>query len=597
MPFPSLHPALFEALSARGYAEPTSVQAAVLQPEASGRDLLVSAQTGSGKTVAYGLAAAPELIEPDARGDGPHAPRMLVIAPTRELALQVGGELGWLYARLGFRISTCVGGMDMRRERRALEQGADIVVGTPGRLRDHLERGSLDATSLRVVVLDEADEMLDLGFREDLEAILDETPPERRTLLFSATVPRGIAALAKRYQRDALRIEASSGGEPHGDIEYRAMRVAPLEVERALVNVLRLFEARGAMVFCATREAVARLQGNLQERGFAAVALSGELGQAERTRALQALRDGRARVCVATDVAARGIDLPDLGLVVHADLPRDPATLLHRSGRTGRAGRKGTCVLLVPHTRRRAAERLIKDAGVRVAWSAPPSADEVRASDRDRLWREAASLAAEEVSEEDQAVVRALLAERGPEQIAAALVRALRAPLPAAEELSAGADGGDGRDTSERPRDGGADGDYVRFRINVGRAGNADPRWLLPFLCRRGHVTRREIGRIRVFDRETEFEVAAAAAARFAAAAKRKPSGDDSRHADDGELRIEPVRGGPPRTGGAPRGGGGPRGGKPADGPFGGPSGGGRRGPGATAPRRPRPGPAPDRGT
>jgi len=544
MSFPSLHPALLEALSARGYAEPTTVQTAVLQPEAAGRDLLVSAQTGSGKTVAYGLGAAPNLMEAEPGDGGARRPRMLVIAPTRELALQVGGELEWLYAPLGFRIVTCVGGTDMRRERRALADGADVVVGTPGRLRDHLERDGLDATSLRVVVLDEADEMLDLGFREDLEAILDETPPERRTLLFSATVPRGIATLAKRYQRDALRIEATAGGEPHGDIEYRAMLVAPLETERALVNVLRFFEARGTLVFCATREAVARLQGNLLERGFAAVALSGELGQAERTRALQALRDGRARVCVATDVAARGIDLPDLGLVVHADLPRDPATLLHRSGRTGRAGRKGTCVLLVPHTRRRAAERLLREAGVRAAWSAPPAAEEVLARDRERLEREAISLAAEDVSEEDLAVARTLLAERDPERIAAALVRALRGPLPSAEELSAGADGGDRRDRSERPRDGGGDGDYARFRISIGRAGNADPRWLLPFLCRRGHVTRKEIGRIRVFDRETEFEVTSSAAARFAAAIRRKPSGPDGRDGDDGEIRIEPVRDG-----------------------------------------------------
>ena len=549
MPFPPLPPALSETLSARGFTEPTAVQAAVLQPEAVGRDLLVSAQTGSGKTVAYGLSAAPDLVDGNMGDRRSRPPRMLVIAPTRELALQVGGELEWFYARLGLRIVTCVGGTDMRRERRALADGADVVVGTPGRLRDHLERDGLNAASLRVVVLDEADEMLDLGFREDLEAILDETPPERRTLLFSATVPRGIAALAKRYQRDALRIEATAGGEPHGDIEYRAMLVAPLEAERALVNVLRYFEARGTLVFCATREAVARLQGNLLERGFAAVALSGELGQAERTRALQALRDGRARVCVATDVAARGIDLPDLGLVVHADLPRDPATLLHRSGRTGRAGRKGTCVLLVPHTRRRAAERLLREAGVRAAWSAPPAAEEVLACDRERLEREAISLAAEDVSEEDLAVVRTLLAERDPERIAAALVRALRGPLPSAEELSAGADGGDRRDRSERPQDGGGDGDYARFRISIGRTGNADPRWLLPFLCRRGHVTRKEIGRIRVFDRETEFEVTSSAATRFAAAIRRKPSGPDGRDGDDGEIRIEPVRdGGSRRT-------------------------------------------------
>ena len=372
MSFADLPAPLRDALTARGYAEPTAVQSAVLTPDAAGRDLLVSAQTGSGKTVAYGLALAPELI-----GDAPRlppagAPLALVVAPTRELALQVKAELAWLYAPAGGRIVSCVGGMDPVAERRQLAHGAHIVVGTPGRLRDHLERGNLAPAALRAVVLDEADEMLDLGFKEELEAILEETPAERRTLLFSATVPRGIAALAKGYQRDALRIEATSQAEPHGDIEYRAALVAPHEIERAVVNVLRLEDARIAMVFCATRATVARLHGNLSERGFSTVALSGELSQAERNRALQSLRDGRARVCVATDVAARGIDLPDLGLVIHAELPRDPETLLHRSGRTGRAGRKGVSVLLVPHTRRSLGQRLITAARVKAGWAPAP---------------------------------------------------------------------------------------------------------------------------------------------------------------------------------------------------------------------------------
>lgn len=387
--------------------------------------------------------------------------------------------------------------------------------------------------------------MLDLGFKEELEAILEETPADRRTLLFSATVPRGIAALAKGYQRDALRIEATSQGEQHGDIEYRAALVAPHELERAVVNILRLEDPRIAMVFCATRATVARLHGNLGERGFSAVALSGELSQAERNRALQNLRDGRARVCVATDVAARGIDLPDLGLVIHADLPRDPETLLHRSGRTGRAGRKGVSVLLVPHTRRGLGQRLLTAARVKAAWGPAPSAEAIREKDAERLVEQARALAAEEPAEEDLAVARALLADptlaaQGAEGIAAALVRVLRAPLPAPEELS---------DVSERPQrreapaprsEGGQEG--VWFRMDVGRNGNADPRWLLPFLCRRGHVTRQEIGRIRILGRETQFEVAPYAAARFAAAARRADG-------EDAHIRVEPMQPvkGPPR--------------------------------------------------
>jgi ATP-dependent RNA helicase DeaD len=385
MLFPPTNPALERALLARAYTEPTPVQAAVLAPEAADRDLLVSAQTGSGKTVAYGLAFASTLLGAAERLDWSPAPLALVIAPTRELALQVKDELGWLYEQAGATIVTSVGGTDARREQRLLANGCHIVVGTPGRLRDHLERGQLDLSRLRVVVLDEADEMLDLGFREDLEFILDAMPEMRQTLLFSATIAREIAMLARRYQRDALRIDTVPRGEQHNDITYRAIPVAPDETERALVNVLRHVDARASLVFCATRDGVRRMHAALLARGFGAVALSGELSQHERNGALQALRDGRARVCVATDVAARGLDLPDLGLVVHADLPTDRAVLLHRSGRTGRAGRKGISVLLVPPGRRRRAEQLLASAGIEAEWRRPPSAAEIRRLDQERL--------------------------------------------------------------------------------------------------------------------------------------------------------------------------------------------------------------------
>ncbi len=253
------------------------------------------------------------------------------------------------YKEAHARIATCVGGMDASKERRSLSHGAHIVVGTPGRLRDHLERGALDLSALRVAVLDEADEMLDMGFREDLEQILDSSPSERRTLMFSATMPKPIVALAKRYQNDALRISTVGETRGHGDIQYQAVTVAPADIEHAVINLLRFHEAETAILFCATRDNVRHLHASLVERGFAAVALSGEHSQNERNQALQALRDRRARVCVATDVAARGIDLPSLTLVIHVEMPRDAETLQHRSGRTGRAGKKGTAVLIVPY--------------------------------------------------------------------------------------------------------------------------------------------------------------------------------------------------------------------------------------------------------
>ncbi|WP_371130411.1 DEAD/DEAH box helicase [Phenylobacterium sp.] len=555
MAFPEIHPALARALASQGYAEPTPVQAAVLAPDAAGRDLLVSAQTGSGKTVAFGLAAGPTLLGDAEKFGQPGSPLALVIAPTRELALQVAKELTWLYAPAGARVETCVGGMDPRREQRALNVGAHIVVGTPGRLKDHLERGNLDLSALQVVVLDEADEMLDMGFREDLEEILDSAPVGRRTLLFSATLAREIVALAKRYQRDALRIDTSRRDEPHGDIEYRAIRVAPNETELAVVNVLRFFESPAALVFCNTRDGVRHMHAALRERGFAVVGLSGELEQKARTDALQALRDGHARVCVATDVAARGLDLPELGLVIHADIPVNKAGLLHRSGRTGRAGRKGVSVLLVSHTRRRKAEQLLASAGVEAVWQGPPSADEIRAKDQVRLLED--PMLTEPMAEEDLALARLVLENRTAEEVAAALIRIHRARLPSPEELYDDArmrdsqvreqgrpkrtyDPSDRGDRPERPER--ADGPFGRperldpndvtwFRVTVGRAKNADPKWLIPLICRLGHVTKPDIGAIKIFDRETKFEISNAAAAKFAQAVKATASE---------EIKIEP---------------------------------------------------------
>jgi ATP-dependent RNA helicase DeaD len=529
MPFPNTHPALESALAAQGFQEPTAVQAAVLEAPA-GADLLVSAQTGSGKTVAFGLAAATELLGEEPRFGPAAAPLALVIAPTRELALQVSRELGWLYAAADVRIVNSVGGMDPRREQRALAAGCHIVVGTPGRLRDHLERGNLDLSALKVAVLDEADEMLDLGFREDLEEILDATPPERRTLLFSATIAREIVTLARRYQRDAVRIDTIRRDEPHRDIEYRVIRVAPNEIEHATVNVLRYFDAPSALIFCATRDAVRHLYAALRERGFSAVALSGELSQKERSDALQALRDGHARVCVATDVAARGLDLPALDLVVHAELPLNKAALLHRSGRTGRAGRKGVSILLAPYTRQRKAEQLLGSAQISAVWSGPPSAEEIRNRDQQRLLE--GPLLQEAPSDEDLSLGRKLLLESAPEVIAAALVRLYRARLPEPEDVY-----DDGRagappppsERRERQREGHAALEQgVWFRMAVGRQDRADPKWLIPLICRRGHVTKKDIGEIRIFTHETRFEIAPAAESRFREALRNGPEGDVS---------------------------------------------------------------------
>jgi ATP-dependent RNA helicase DeaD len=510
----------------------------VLEPGADGRDLVVSAQTGSGKTVAFGLNMAPQLLDESGGMPRAGAPLALVIAPTRELALQVSRELVWLYGKAGGRVATCVGGMDPSKERRALSGGAHIVVGTPGRLRDHLERGALDLSALRVAVLDEADEMLDMGFREELEAILDATPETRRTLMFSATIPKPIVALAKRYQKDALRISTVGAERGHGDISYQAVTVAPSDIEHAVVNLLRLHEAETAMLFCATRDNVRRLHASLIERGFQAVALSGEHSQNERNAALQALRDRRARVCVATDVAARGIDLPTLSLVVHVELPATPRRCQHRSGRTGRAGKKGTAILLVPYPRRRRVDMMLRGAKIAAEWLQPPTAG---GHPQERPRAAACGLArAVEYEDEDRELGRRLLTERSPEDIAAALVRAHRASMPAPEDL---VDGGpqSARRPAPKVRAPGST-TPVWFHMNIGRRHNADPRWLLPLICRRGHITKSEIGAIRIQPTETAFEIPRAVASRFAASVKRTAGGDPD---GEGGVLIEPMQGAP----------------------------------------------------
>lgn len=499
---------LAQALADKGYETLTSVQEAVLAEGVAGRDALVSAQTGSGKTVAFGLAIAPEILNGQDVLLYADKPIALAIAPTRELALQVARELEWLYAGAQAKLATCVGGMDYRTERRALERGAHIVVGTPGRLRDHIERGSLDLSGIRAVVLDEADEMLDLGFAEDLEFILAAAPEDRRTLMFSATVPKEIEKLAGEFQKDALRIIAQGESKQHVDIEYRAFSVAVRDREHAIFNVLRFHEARTAIVFCKTRANVNHLLARMGNRGFQVVALSGELSQQERTHALQALRDGRARVCIATDVAARGIDLPGLELVIHADLPSNSETLLHRSGRTGRAGKKGVSALIVTPAEFKKAQRLLSGAKVVAEWGPAPGADDVQAKDDLRILEHPALTAP---IGDEAGIAGDLLEQFGAEALAAAFVRLWREGRSAPEVLSTDLP----VPPPSAPRERGEFGPAVWFRISVGRAGRAEARWLLPKICDAGSIAKDGIGAIRVREDETFVQIAEALASRF----------------------------------------------------------------------------------
>lgn len=531
---------LAAALEAKGYASLTPVQEAMLAPEVDGRDLLVSAQTGSGKTVAFGIAIAPDLLNGADRFLFADVPMALIIAPTRELALQVARELDWLYGEAGARIATCVGGMDYRTEKRALDRGAHIVVGTPGRLRDHIDRKSLDLSGLKAAVLDEADEMLDLGFRDDLEYILSQAPEERRTLMFSATVPKAIAALAKEFQNDALRIQTAGEAKQHVDIEYRALSVQMRDRENAIFNLLRYYEAPTAIVFCKTRAAVTSLMGRMGNRGFKVVALSGELSQAERTNALSALRNGRANVCIATDVAARGIDLPGLDLVIHADLPSNSEVLLHRSGRTGRAGSKGVSALIVVPSEFRKAQRLVQGAKLVVEWGSAPSAEEVQERDDQRILEHPA-LGPNDG--EDGALAQVLLERFGAEQVAQAFVTMWRQGRSSPEVLSDVASPGERPEPKPRAEFGAS----VWYTISVGHTGRAEARWLLPKICEAGGITKDGIGAIRVQTDQTYVQIGKDVAEKFGAGVALEEGVEMRR------MEGEPVMDRPERPARAPR--------------------------------------------
>ena len=496
--------AIINAMTQKGYEKLTPVQEEVSKKEYSGSDLLVSAQTGSGKTIAFGMAIVENLTTDNQSFKTPKSPEALIIVPTRELALQVKNELSWLLASSDAKIVSCVGGMDIRTERRNLESRPNIVVGTPGRLKDHIERSYFNVSNIKTVVLDEADEMLDMGFREDLEAILDATPEERQTLMFSATVPRGIANLAKRYQKDAIRITAGETNSQHVDIEYRAFKIVMSDQENAIINTLRYYEAANAIIFCATRIAVNHMTSRLTNRGISAVALSGELSQNERNMALQAMRTSKARVCVATDVAARGLDLPNLDLVIHADIPRTSDTLLHRSGRTGRAGRKGVCAVLVPQSRSRLAERLFAQANIKPIWASTPSREEILEQDQKRLVDNA--VLKEPLKEEEKEIVNLLISNNSIEQLAAAYYRLLGSNLSAPEEI---------RNPSERDEGRSRGNGFQKslwFELSVGRDDTAEPRWLVAMLCKAGNLSNRDIGSIKILPKITNVEISEEAA-------------------------------------------------------------------------------------
>jgi superfamily II DNA/RNA helicase len=361
-----LDSSLLDNLTRLGYAEPTPVQREAIPAALAGGDLLVSSQTGSGKTAAFVLPGLQRLRTAAALpGKGP---RMLVLTPTRELAMQVQKATHGYCSGQKLRTALLVGGMPFRAQLAQVQKPVDIVIATPGRLKDHMDRGSVDLGRVELLVLDEADRMLDMGFQEEIDSIVARVPGERQTLLFSATLAGVVGRLASRVTRDPKRIEIARGQEAKLDITQHALYADNDEhKDRMLDSLLRETDVTQALVFTAMKRTAAELTLSLVEKGFTAGALHGDMQQKDRTRMLNQLRDGRMRVLVATDVAARGIDVPGINLVVNYDAPRMAEDYVHRIGRTGRAGRAGFAVTFLGHADRNLVRQIERFTGNKVS--------------------------------------------------------------------------------------------------------------------------------------------------------------------------------------------------------------------------------------
>ncbi len=348
MPFSKLGlaPSLCEPLSRSGYKEPTAIQTAAIPHVLSGVDLLARAQTGTGKTAAFGLPMIDRLV---LRSNGARnaRPRGLVLVPTRELAVQVHGALTAYGAPVRLRVTPIFGGVPMGPQIKALKQGADIVVATPGRLIDHLQRRTIDLSAVEILTLDEADRMLDMGFLPPLRRILGSLPRTRQTLLFSATLSADVVGLSAAFTRDPLRVDVSNGDVVAPTVTHRAHPVAVDRKRELLLHVLRQAPAGQALVFCKTRRGADRVGDQLESAGLKMAVIHGSKNQGARSRSLAQFKAGRVTVLVATDIAARGLDIVQLPLVVNYDLPLVPEDYIHRVGRTGRAGLAGRAISLV----------------------------------------------------------------------------------------------------------------------------------------------------------------------------------------------------------------------------------------------------------
>ena len=504
----ALRPELLEAVAGLGYEEPTPIQREAIPPLLEGRDLLGQAATGTGKTAAFALPVLEKMTP------GGSQPQALVLVPTRELAVQVSEAMHKYGRKLGTRVLPIYGGQPIVRQLRALSHGVDVVVATPGRALDHIGRGTLKLDQLRVVVLDEADEMLDMGFAEDIESILEVTPPERQAVLFSATMPPRIGQMVKRHLRDPVKIQIERAQAAAGEaplVRQSAYVVARAHKPAALGRILDVESPAAALVFCRTRAEVDQLAETLNGRGYRAEPLHGGMSQEQRERVMSRLRNETADLIVATDVAARGLDIDQLTHVVNYDVPSAPDAYVHRIGRVGRAGREGVAITLAEPREHRMLKTIERATGQKIAIERVPTVADLRAR-RLELTRSALhETLLEGDLEHYRVVVDALADEFDVVEVALAAVKL-------AHEAVAGATDDDEQEIPEiaarperdrsKPR---SQERVARLFVGAGRAAKMRPTDLVGAITGETRLSGREIGAIEISDRFSLVEVPEAA--------------------------------------------------------------------------------------
>ena len=521
----TLAPELCHALAGLGYEEPTPIQQAAIPPLLQGRDLVGQAATGTGKTAAFALPLLQRLLREGGREGGREEPLALVLVPTRELAMQVSEAIHRYGHDIGARVVPIYGGQPIGRQLRALDRGVDVVVATPGRALDHITRGTLKLGGLEIVVLDEADEMLDMGFAEDIEAILGATPENRQTALFSATMPPRIGGMVRRHLRDPVRAELGRQASASADgllVRQTAYVVPRGHKPAALGRVLDLEAPAAAVVFCRTRDEVDQLTETLNGRGYRAEALHGGMDQPQRDRVMGRLRGGILDLLVATDVAARGLDIEQLTHVVNYDVPSAPELYVHRIGRVGRAGREGTAITLVEPREHKMLKTIERATGRPIATEKLPTVADLRTR---RLELTSAALR-ESLLKDDLDTFRAVVAPLSEEfdlfEVALAAVKlahdssgtaAAEEELPEVELRPADDRPGRRKATrGDQRRDRPAAGGTTRLFVGTGRAAGVRPQDLVGAITGESYLSGRDIGAIEIADRFSLVEVPESAA-------------------------------------------------------------------------------------